>query len=686
MGNRAFWRSFVCRRFGCGGGARDFFWLTLLLALVISMALLLVGSRAGLLERFTDAILGTLRPHGVPIWVTAHWENHEGIQTNLLNRLKDLEKRLPGESFGISVHPYRRLAQNSPQIRLPVESVWSSGAPWVGWAVYADDPLWNLVEFGGEIKPATSLLDFTGTLESINSWLDLRSVVMSLSELVGLRTAAQAKTTYTGTHNAEKTSANITANRDEWQGLPLTIVLSESLFAKQFDYATYREVMQPELQKRKLRRLPMTLPNGILKNTLHTLWLKVRVGDREDLVPFQVRWVHHIPGMEKVAYLFPLTTYHALLAAYHFPDLHYDPITKGKGNADSFKKLTSRSFPRRAIATYAQCIQSAVAATGLTDLPKVGEKQCPRPNIAGYSTKHISSLTPFSRRGRTAGSRRQATNAKIPHWDTLNHDADNHLWLPCQRLPRSNALRGTLCPEELSTTQTSAQTLFVPWDVTADGTSFAAIHVYVPDPTRLSRGIKGLLALRTPENLHALSIQTMYQDALNRFNLLSDLLSTMVPAYALTFGLFLSALLLAQVGTLIGHRRHHYGILLSRGFTWAGIYAKLLLQMSLATLTGGCVSIIVFIPILRTILDDGFKSIIINYQDLLPPGYDFEVLPLPWQPILLTIGQVFAAVFVVTILLLVRLPLRGNTAPSDLLHGDNRGANTFARERERMRT
>ncbi|MBF0429303.1 MAG: hypothetical protein HQL94_10305 [Magnetococcales bacterium] len=192
------------------------------------------------------------------------------------------------------------------------------------------------------------------------------------------------------------------------------------------------------------------------------------------------------------------------------------------------------------------------------------------------------------------------------------------------------------------------------------------LHVYIHG---LSKGIQSLMAVRTMDGRPAFNIHSMYQDALNRFNLLSDLLSTMTPAYAITFGLFLGALLLAQAGTLIGHRRHHYGILLSRGFTWTGLYGKLLWQMFLATLTAGGIAVFGMIPALRYLLDDGFKGIISRYQDLLPPGYDFEALPLPWQEILITLGVVYGVVALVTIFLLFRLPLRGNTAPSDLLHG-----------------
>ncbi|WP_130470249.1 ABC transporter permease [Candidatus Magnetaquicoccus inordinatus] len=642
MGGRAYWRSFICGRFGCVGGGRDFFWLTLLLALVISMALLLVGTRAGLVERFTDAILGTLRPHGVPIWVTAHWENHEGIQSTLLDRLKEFEKRVPGENFALTVHPYRRLADGSPHVRLPVEGIWTSGVPWVGWAVYGNDPLWNLG------------VAANGDTASVNGQSSAPNQESQEKDLASKGEERDLLLPGAGPSAEEKSRG--------WQGLPLTVVLSESLFNKQFDYNAYREAIQPLLQKKKLRRLPSKPPHGDLKNALSTIWLKVTVGNREDLLPFNVRWVHHIPSMEKVAFLFPLTTYHALMAAYHFPELRYDPLNMGKGNVEYHRWLSSSSFPKDTLTSYERCIHTAVAATGLTDLPRVREEVCAKPSAAEIRPLK-NEAKPLGQGGRTEGS------AEV--WDTLNHDSNNRLWLPCQRLPRSNAMRGMLCPEETKP-NTVITPMFVPWDVTSDGNSLAAVHVYVPDPSRLSRGIQGLLSLRTSDDVRALSIQTMYQDALNRFNLLSDLLTTMVPAYALSFGLFLSALLLAQVGTLIGHRRHHYGILLSRGFTWAGIYAKLIWQMILATSVGGTVAVFVFIPLLRLLLEDGFKGIINHYQDLLPPGYDFEILPLPWQPIMVTLGEVLGAVLVVTLILLFRLPLRWGTAPSDLLHGDGR--------------
>ncbi|MBF0445966.1 MAG: hypothetical protein HQL68_10290, partial [Magnetococcales bacterium] len=327
LGSRSYWRSFICGRFGCSGGGRDFAWLSLLLALVLSMALLLVGTRAGLLERFTDALLGTLRPHGVPVWAKAHWQNHDGIQTGLIEQLKGLEKRLPGETFGLKVHPYRRLAARAPTISMANESIWNISVPLLGWAVYPQDPLWQLEQKGEDTLP------------------------------------------------------DVMPGETSWLGLPLTVVLSETLFQTQFDYVAYREMVQPILKEKKLRRLPAKLPSHSIRNALDTIWLQVQVGDKEELLPFKVRWVHHIPAMEQVAYLFPMSTYNALLAAYHFPEIRYNPINLGRGDSQNYKKLVASSYPAHSLASYAKCIQKEIAKTGLTTLPEVKDSSCSQPSL-----------------------------------------------------------------------------------------------------------------------------------------------------------------------------------------------------------------------------------------------------------------------------------------------------------------
>ncbi|MBF0186520.1 MAG: ABC transporter permease [Magnetococcales bacterium] len=640
LGVLAFRRSFRCRKFDCDSGGRDFAWLTLLLALVISLALLLVGSRAGFLDRLTDSLLGTLRPYGVPIWVTPHWENHEGIQRDLLNRLRaqsstsTVADALSSQEEGVhfTAHPYRRLADNSPRIQLPGASIWGSAPPFVGWAVYPDDPLWKLKD-GEAHHTSSSLWD---------SWHTVRSLLdrYDLSQHLGLDPLPDR----TADHHT----------RGNWLDMPLTLVANESLFASQFNYAAYRESLEPLLTAEQFARLPQKLWQNTL-SSLDTLWLRITLSNEERLVPFKVQWVSHIPAMEKVAYLFPLSTYHALLAAHHLPGLRFDPEKQAPANPKVMKILESASYPRTDAVAFAACVQNEVASTGLAGLPTIRDEVCPKPDFPSLELG-LAQLNETGMR-----------DNEIIISDPIRHDQDNWLWLPCNRLPKTDAVRGTLCPSWEMTA--SDPNPIIPWDVTGYGTSYAAVHVYASDPTTINRVIGTLLDLRTTEKQQALNIHPMYQDALNRFNLLSDMLATLVPVYATTFMLLLSALLFAQVGALIDHRRNHYGILLSHGFTWLGLYAKLLLQMLFATLAAGFVAVALFMPLLRYFLAKEFSKILGIYLELLPPGEGLEVLPLSWDTVLGTLLAVYCVVMVVTIFLANRMPLRPSTLPSDLLHG-----------------
>ncbi|ABK45603.1 hypothetical protein Mmc1_3113 [Magnetococcus marinus MC-1] len=584
LGFVAYRRSYACSGFGCEGGGRDFAWLTLLLTLVTALALLLVTSRTSFLDRMTDALLGSLRPYGVPVWVTSHWQNHDGIGRDTLAQVQSLKAKFPH----LQVHPYRRLEGGRPRINLPGTNSWSIQPKFVGWAVYPDDPLWQLslsLEQRGQKNP-------------------------------------------------------------DWLGLPLEIVLNERLFARHFDYRAYREELLTELPADKRYTLPERIDRDNLPGTFSTLWMRVTVGQGEQFLPFRVRWIPHIPAMEEVAFLFPLTTYHALLAAYHLPDLKYDPLQEGGNARGDLHALYRKGFDRGGVSTYVQCIQEAVKETGLTGVPMISDSRCPRP-------ESIALDTPVE--GKT-------------DWDAMAHDAIHQLWLPCHKLARDDTVRGTICPGS-SRRYEERQPQFVPWDVTGYGTAFATLHVYVPARS-LTDLLEQLKELRVGDNQLAFNIHPKYQDALNRFNLLNDVLTHMVPAFALVVGSLLAALLLAQIGTLLGHRKHHYGMLMTRGMTWMGIHFKVYLQMSLAMLFAGGLALWGTVELVRIYLDRQFADALAHYRELLNPSLGLEGLPMPWLEMGLTLAVIYVTVLVVTFLLLIKLPLRWGAAPSDLLHGE----------------
>ncbi len=115
--------------------------------------------------------------------------------------------------------------------------------------------------------------------------------------------------------------------------------------------------------------------------------------------------------------------------------------------------------------------------------------------------------------------------------------------------------------------------------------------------------------------------------------------------YALVFGIFILLVLWVNIGSLIAHRRHRYGILLAKGMPSSEIYLMVSFQMFLVTLVSIVVALFVFLGIQYAILD----RLLFDWRSLLiwPVG------------ILVTMG--------IAALHLRLMPLRRDTAPWELL-------------------
>ena len=155
---KEFWLPFYYRkRGGCPGG-RDFVWLTTFQTLILTLMLLLLASREGMLNRFVDVLLGNVPDRGVPIWVTNNMLSRggiNGIDTTVLSRVKALNQsrtQRGGPALtDLKIYPYRALEQGMhPLVALPHGDLWKNQRPdgskagpdFNGWAVGAGDPLW----------------------------------------------------------------------------------------------------------------------------------------------------------------------------------------------------------------------------------------------------------------------------------------------------------------------------------------------------------------------------------------------------------------------------------------------------------------------------------------------------------------------------------------------------------------
>ena len=567
---KEFWLPFHYRKSGCPGG-RDFVWLTTFMALLLTLMLLLLASREGLLNRFVDVLLGSVPGHGVPIAVTNNMLSKGGlnaIDTTVLIEMRRLEDRMPG----VQVHPYRTLEANLyPLIRLPGDNVWKNtredgsafGPDFNGWAVAADDPLWQ------EERPSLHL--------------------------------------------------------------PLDIVLSRTLFEAYFDYEAYHQALQGHVPDIRLQESTERISAN---SALDHLWLQVTIGFRKEFVPFRIHWVTRLPVIDKIAYIFPLSTYHALKAAHDLPELRYFPEAHGEGG-ERIKQIMVENGVLIESEFIAQLNGDVVDYRG--DLLITLKHALPAARIDAYATQYGIEYDVMET---YAG-------------DSLSFH-DNLMTLPCGRLS-ADMLR------VLDSACGSDGRQPVELDVTAKGRGFHHALVYVPDRTVLPMAAE---ALKTVNN-RALSIHPSYQDALNRFGFLSAMIDALEKPYLLFLVAFLLALLGIQIATLIGHHRHRYGVFLAKGMEWWQLYAMLWLQILLASGLGMAVAL-ALIAAARLFLYAAIGSVSLKYAETLSIG-DLNVLPLTQSDYMLVAAVVVGLALCLATLLLYLLPLRRRTHPAALL-------------------
>jgi hypothetical protein len=422
--------------------------------------------------------------------------------------------------------------------------------------------------------------------------------------------------------------------------LPLEIVMSRTLFDTYFDYPHYRQTLRGLLPEELWTRMPEELDN---ETFFDQLWLRVKVGDRKDLLPFKVTWVKRFPVIDTIAYLFPLTTYHALKNAHHFPELRYFPETYGEGG-NRIKQILLEVGQEQNLTKEQTIYEELVLRLGgelidyRGDLLMTFKHPLQKSWIEAYMAQY---------------------NLKYEVMEAIVGDAITHqkniLSVPCGRLPNNwlRDLQFSSCAEDISQP--------VKIDVTARGNGFHHALVYVPDRTFLSLAVEKLEEVKE----QAISIHPSYQDALNRFGFLSKMLDALEKPYAWLLGIFLIAFLGIQIATLIGHHRHRYGVFLAKGMEWWQIYAMLWLQIFMAMVLGMGAALCV-ITATSILLQSAVKSVAVTYADTLSIA-DLNLLPLTIVDYALVAIVVLCIALLLATILLYLLPLRRHTHPAVLL-------------------
>jgi len=589
LGWKEFWLPFIYRKPGGCPGGRDFVWLTIFMFIILTLILLLSATKEGLLNRFVDVFLGNVPEHGVPISVSinmTHPGGTDGIDRELLGAIKKIGSEDKDSSVkipSIEVQPFREIeTEHDKFVGLP-------GEP--------DTKIWDSahgIDFNGwAVYKDDPLWDTTGK------------------------------------------------NSDSYRSPDLQIILSRALFQKFFSYDKYKEYLSEILPNTFSSSIP-DLIDMKSESPLDTIWLQIQNGMRKELLPFKIHWTDRFPVIDKIAFVFPLSTYQKLIAADRFPQLHYFPESKNRGERIQKLFLLAPS-DKQQFTTVSEDWRRIVSILG-------GGKV-----FKSNSEIKVDFNYPIRKDLVAAFAKQQGIEYIVDHMvrgDEIRHN-DGKIFLPCNFLEQTDLPAHMLCDE--------ATPKIIAIDDTAKGYGFWHVLVYVPDRTALSKVVDKLLKIEDG----ALFIHSIYQDALNRFSFLSKLIKTLQQPYGILVIFIMLTLLGIQIGSIVGHRRHNYGIFLAKGVQWWQIYLTLWFQIILSTLIGIFVSFFALF-FSRNWLSTAIERVAVEYKETLKVT-DLNIFPLKFTDYFITWIIVTLVACLLSSIILYSMPLRWRTHPSALI-------------------
>lgn len=430
----------------------------------------------------------------------------------------------------------------------------------------------------------------------------------------------------------------------------LTIVLNKSLFAKYFNYARYYRELVSSLPQNLISDLPVSLTAENIGN-MKKLWLKLS-GDYHE---FTVMWVDNIYAIEKVAYLFPISTYHSLQLAYRFPKIKYFPEAAGREMAriEAIDFELQQSEDKAKNFVEAICEEKLFSGDIFSSLPLVGHNAC---------------LRIYSARGAIAIEFKRATQEKylasIAQGFQINYDVIEYasgdsikydkysVQLSCSTIPED-----LLSDAQISICNKNRESV-VSLDITNEGNGFTRAMVYVPGRLELFSAISKLTDVK--EN--ALTIHSVYRRALDKFGFLTRMIEAMRSPIAILLIVALVILIGVQLFTIVHHRRHRYGMFLSKGFVWWQIYFMLYFQLAIALAISLFCSFFV-ISLISFFLTGSISKVAKDYIDTIRFD-DLNLLPLVWSDYIFVSLTVLLFSLVLVTIALYFMPLKPRTNPA----------------------
>ncbi|TRD17749.1 FtsX-like permease family protein [Palleronia caenipelagi] len=607
------WKEFIRAFSRRSPGGRDFFWLATLLCLLQILMLVLLSARQGVLERSVDAFLGNQPGYGIPVWTRPNTVGFGGatlISEALVEKI---------EADGIAAEPFRRIFGRD-HFAMPGAGVWRSLAgesdedTFVGIAADFDGPLFPVIR----LPPAP-------------------------------------------------TAFGVLAD-ELW-----TIVLDIDQFERHFDLAAYRDSVEGRIPDTSFNEIPEETA-GLTRMPM--IWLSMSTPKGSRLTPFRVVWARYLGvGSRNYAYLIERRWYVGISAQHENPALCSD-LTGGPGllpgvNAVQGPRLLTMQPADQddARAKFDAALTPIKAEFGGEIIhsttrsfwqPESRSRQSACPPLIPANTLALylsdAGLTPIN--GRVAQAADEVELASLPA--TLGLELrGNGFSAPCDLLDdvvksdSGTALREVdgVCMADVSATPGgrgyNEMLLFAAErteiDALRDVINCADVSLGDVDSNASTEAL--CYAVQTPQDetvvQSRLRLSETYQDSLQRLAFLTNLFAVVTKPIGWTLFALLLAILWVQIGTLIGHRRNDYALLLASGFSPRQLTAMVSMQLVLAALFSMVVALLLFIG-LREFLLNQSTALSTDFEKIVL-GRRIDLLPLSIWDVAQTLGLVLWA-------------------------------------------
>lgn len=601
------WKEFARAFTRRAPGGRDFVWVAALLCLLQGLALIIYSAREGVLERSVDAFLGYQPGYGIPVWTRPNAVGFGGV--TLIS--EGLVARIEGD--GYEAEPFRRLF--GPEvIAMPSPLVWPSRS-----GMGEEDTFVGLVaDFDGPLYPAITLPQPASRYGALAEGL--------------------------------------------W-----TLVLDADQFRRHFDLAAYRTALAGRIPQASFDEIPVDAGQLV---QMPMIWLNARTPRGPRLTPFRVVWGRYLGvGSDDYAYMVDRRLHVAMTAQQENPSLCID-ATSGPAFPAAINRVQSAQTlmltpDRRAAleaafgaalgpvaAQFGGSVENTLLRLEWTADGASNRSNCPPAVPATTLALYLdgSGLSPAWDAEATAPEQVEAWSVPPVRGFAATGAGFS---APCE----------LLSPDVLSKPETrreeTADGCIAHVSATPEGRGYGDMLLFANARTGidvLQRYINctgaapgdGPDALCrsavTPQGERVvqsrLMLSEVYQDSLHRLAFLTRLFDTVSGPIGAALVLLLIAILQVQIGTVIGHRRHDYALMLANGFSPRQVTLMVAAQFALGVVVSMAAAVGLFLALKYALL--AASAVLSRDFERIMLGRPVDVLPISIPGVAVIAGLVLA--------------------------------------------